>query len=60
MDNNTHSENHGGLECKDGVCSLPPMKEEKPKVACDGDTCRLVAPEESTTEAPVVNLEDLL
>lgn len=49
-----------GMECKDGVCSLPPMKETKPKMECDGDTCRLVPAEETTTEAPIVNLEDLL
>lgn len=51
---------HEGMECKDGVCSLPPVKENKPHVECDGDTCRLVPSEEPTTEAPIVNLEDLL
>lgn len=53
-------ENHEGMECKDGVCSLPTPKEKAPKMECDGDTCRLVVAEEPTTEAPVVNLEDLL
>lgn len=57
--NELQKENYEGMECKDGVCSLPPAK-EKPHVECDGDTCRLVSAKESTTEAPVVNLEDLL
>lgn len=47
--------------CKDGVCSLPTPEEKKaPNVVCDGDTCRIVAPEEATTEAPIVELDDLL
>lgn len=53
-------EEHQDMNCKDGVCSLPPAKEEKPHMECDGDTCRLVPAEEPTTEAPIVNLEDLL
>lgn len=56
---NLQNKKQNGMECKDGVCSLPPAK-EKPHIECDGDTCRLVSAEETTTETPVVNLEDLL